>query len=165
MRRGIALALIALLLAATPAIAQTETPTQIPTQTPTQTLTQTPTRTPTSTPTATNTPNVTLQHRGGLVTHRRLSLIKDFSPAAKAADLGELAQLSVRQVRLPATNATALGLTDVRVVTSILAYTTSSGAAATKALLVEGTDFTVANGDVTPTGNSAAQTWVITYRP
>ena len=170
MRRWIAPGLLAALLAtASAGLAQTNTPTSTPTHTPTHTPTSTPTLTPTLTPTrtpaATHTPNNTLLQRGERLTGRRLSLLEDFSPAGKAADLGDIVSLGVRQVRLPATNATALGLTDVGTVTSILAFTASSGAAATKALLVEGTDFTVSGGDITPAGDASTQLWVITYRP
>lgn len=169
--RRIARLLVAVLLAVAPvtvhaqADTPTQTPTLTPTQTPTRTPTLTPTLTPTSTPTSTPTINVTLEQRGALLTDKRVSLLRDYAPGAKAANFGEVLRLGTRQVRLPATNATALGLTDVRVVTSIVAFTTATGAAATKALLVEGTDFTVSGGDITPSGNSSAQTWVITYRP
>lgn len=86
--------------------------------------------------------------------------------AANAVTAAKMqANLATKQVRIAATNAVALGLTDVSAVVSILAFVTSSGAASTKHLLDLTTDFTVASGDITPVGNHSSETWVITYRP
>jgi len=165
MRPRVSTLLLATLLLAfvgvTHAAAQTATPTL--TGTPTATLT--PTKTLTPTPTKTSTPNDTLGQKGKLLTAGRMATIVDFAPGAKAAQLAEILQLAVRQVRLPSTNATALGLTDVGTVTSIEAFVLSSGAAASKALLTPGTDYTVHAGDVTPVGDHSSELWVITYRP
>ena len=156
-----ALALALLLVAATAARA-VDTPT--PTNTPTNTIAPTPTFTPVP-PTATKTPNRSLQTPGSTLNQKTRSLLSNFSPASKAAQLDSLIGLASRQRTLPATNATPLGLTDVAVVTSVEAFVTSSGAAAAKALLLETIDFTVAGGDVTPIGDHSSQTWIVTYRP
>lgn len=167
MKRLVALLAVAILATATVALGQ-DTPT--PTETATPTHTHTPTHTPTNTPTVTptNTPNVTLKDLAGSpgrLTAAQISDLVDFAPGAKRAGFDKIVRAGVRQVRLPATNATALGLRDVRVVTSIVAFVAADGAPATKALLAENVDFTVVNGDVIPAGDSSAQIWVITYRP
>lgn len=127
--------------------------------------TSTPTATPTNTPTRTPTVNTSLQQRGTRLTKSRVDTLLSTSPAAKQGNMAEVLQLGVRQIRHRATNEVALGLTDIGTVTSILAFTTSSGAGATKTLLVEGTDFSVRAGDIVPIGDHSAETWVITYRP
>lgn len=149
----------------------TATPTEVPaTATPTHTATLTPT-VPTATPTHTHTPtitptiNVSRVQIGQRLTQARLNRLTNFCPGCRAGNLSEILQLGVRQVQVKATNATALGLEDVGVVTSILAFVNASGAPATQTLLIEGTDYTVADGDVTPAGDASAQTWLITYRP
>lgn len=150
----------------------TETPTDTPTQTPTITLTPTVTHTPTvtltSTPTRTITPRVA--HQGGkpLIGRsgaRRLDRMNNYAPAAKEADFADVAMHAVRQVRIQATNATALGLSDVRIVTSVLAVASATGNAATPLLLAEGSDYKVVDGDITPVGDHSTELWVITYRP
>ena len=186
---------VLLLATMSAAVAQTptDTPTGTPTQTPTNTPTETPTETPTDTPTATNTPtdtptqtptitatatktptftatptktpNRSLQTPGTRLTTKLRSLLQDFSPAGKAAGVADLIGLCGRQRTLPATNATALGLTDVSTVTSVEAFVTTSGAPASKTLLLETVDFTVGGGDITPVGDHSAETWGITYRP
>lgn len=163
----IAVVLTAVLLLHTAAHAQTATPTRTatPTLTPTPTQTPTPTRTPTPTPTPTLTPNLTLQTPAAPLNAKIRSLLNDYSPASKAANLASILGLASRQRTLPATNATALGLTDVTTVTSVEAFTTSTGAPATKTLLLQNIDFTVGGGDITPIGDHSAETWVITYRP
>lgn len=123
------------------------------------------TPTPSSTPTETPTANPALTPRGsGVLTSKKLHQATDFAGIGKDT-LIEALKLSVRQIKVIGTNATALGFADIGNVTSVIAFTTSSGAAATQALLVEGTDYTVANGDITPTGDARSQTWIITYRP
>lgn len=127
-----------------------------------------PPATPTFTPTRTPPPtyaNPSTQVKGQPVTDDRIGDIINFAPGAQRGDLAEILKLGVRQIKRQGTNATALGLTDVGTVTSILAFTTSTGAGATKTLLVEPDDYTVANGDITPVGDHSAQTWLITYRP
>jgi len=158
--------LVLLFCLCAPAFAVTPTP-DTPTQTPSSTPTDTPTPLSTNTPTFTATPtiNVTLQSLGKPLTERRRQLLNSFSPACKQADCAELSALGVRQVRIPATNATPLGLADVSTVTSILAFVASSGAPATQTLLQEPTDYTVGGGDVTPVGDHSSELWVITYRP
>jgi hypothetical protein len=115
---------------------------------------------------------------------QRLQMLNDYDPALHRADLGGLiaehdAHLAAndtelalqdtdvatrtKTVLIEATNAVALGLTDVTTVIAILAITTATGAAATKLLLDITTDYTVAAGDVTPVGDHSAETWVIHY--
>ena len=120
-----------------------------------------------NTPTPTRTPNPSLQGTPGTrMSTARLHQLTDFvGVGGKTGRLAELLTLSLRQVKATATNETALGLRDIGTVTSIMAFTRSSGAAATKTLLTQPTDYTVANGDITPVGDHSLETWVITYRP
>lgn len=106
------------------------------------------------------------------LTARALDFLNRGDPAMREGELGTLLNSlvdatndRVKQVRIDATNAVALGLTDVGDVISILAFTTSGLAIASKALLDVTTDYAVAGGDVTPVGDHSAQTWVITYTP
>jgi len=116
--------------------------------------------------TATPTSNPSIKTPGTRLTTERMHQLTSFAGVGgKTGKLAELYSLAVRQIKRQGTNATALGLSDVDTVTSIIAFTTSDGAAATKALLVEPTDYTVGNGDITPVGDASAQTWIITYRP
>ena len=82
-----------------------------------------------------------------------------------ALDLEEFLKHATRTIQIAATNATALGRRDIGTVVAIEAFTTSSGAPATKTLLHKYTDFTVGGGDVTPVGDHSAETWIIHYRP
>jgi hypothetical protein len=129
------------------------------------TATPTPTATRTLTFTPTNTPNRSLQTPSTRLTSKTRSFLQDFSLSAKAAGLGNLIGLCDRNRTLIATNATPLGLTDVTTVTTVEAFTTSTGAGAAKTLLLENIDFTVGGGDITPVGDHSAETWVIHYRP
>lgn len=163
--RRVILAILIVITCAVSARAQ-DTPTSTPTTTPTGTPTLTPTRTPTSTPT--HTPNVTLvdpDTRKALKASRlsaaQKGLLNKYSPASSAADVANLFSLAVRQVRVSGVNNAALGLFDVGVVTSIMGI--ASNGAVTG--LIEGTDYTTANGDVTILTNQTANTLVITYRP
>lgn len=165
MKRFTAFAVLLGLLVAPAAFGQaTSTPTMTPTSTPTITPTNTPTRTPTNTPTIT--PNLSLVTQGTRLTTARLSKLTDFSPAAKDAKLGEIVSLAVRQVRVLGTNAAAIpNLSDVGTVISILAFDKTTGAPATKTLLLPGTDYTVSSGVVTTTGDQSGNLLVVTYRP
>jgi hypothetical protein len=165
--RKLSLALIFAVALGWPALllAQTDTPTVTATATPTATVTATGTITPT--PALAN------------LTTREGELLESYDPALKQAALATKIQslitavntlttasgVRVKQVKTAATNATALGLSDVGTVISIVAFTTSSGAIAAKGILAEGAgaDYTVAAGDVTPVGDHSSQTWVITY--
>ncbi len=97
---------------------------------------------------------------------RRLELLESYDPALSQANLRGFIEESTKTVRVAATNATALGLTDVQSVVAIQAFVTASGAVAAKCLLDSGAgnDFTVANGDVTPVGDHSTETWLISYR-
>lgn len=68
-----------------------------------------------------------------------------------------------KQVVMPGTNATALGLLDVQSVNSILAFVAATGAPAAKTLLVITVDYTVANGDITLVTDQHLNKLVITY--
>lgn len=159
------IAVLVLVAFAGSAFAQdTPTPANTATITRTPTVTSTPTRTPTLTPTRTINPALT--PAGQKVTGTdRLTKIIQAAPGAQAGNLAEILGLAARVIKIKATNATALGRTDIVRVKTILAFTTSTGAPATQTLLVEGTDYTVANGDVTPVGDHSAETWVIAYTP
>jgi len=140
-----------------------DTPTTTPTVTPTSTPTFTATNTPTLTPT--HTPNTTLAKIGKPFNVETKRLLEGFSPAAKQLGLYDLLSLSVRQVRVPATDETALGLSDVGTVTSILAFDASSQDPASKGLLLQGVDYSVSGRDVIPIGDHSGEIWIITYRP
>lgn len=131
--------------------------------TPTPTETPTPTVTPTGPPaqTPTRTPNNTLAVRGAPLRAACLFLIAT-SPAFIAADFCTLLGLELREVRVPGTNATPLGLGDVTTVTSIKAH---NGAGTLLGLRREGIDFTSTRYDVTPIGDHSGELWVIDYRP
>lgn len=180
-----ALTTLAALVIATTTLAQTPTDTIVPSTAtatvppatasatvPPSTATATaPPATATAVPSATNTavptstPNRSLRTPGARLTYKTRSLLQDFSPGAKAAGLADLIGLADRNRTLIATNATPLGLNDVTTVTTIEAFTTTTGAPAAKMLLLENIDFTVGGGDITPVGDHSAETWVIHYRP
>ncbi len=73
--------------------------------------------------------------------------------------------LGTKVAQVAGVNADALGLEDVGTVLAVLAFTTATGAPATKCLLAETTDYTVADGDITTVGDLSAQTLVIAYLP
>ncbi len=172
-KKKLLVAVLAALFAA-PVMAQTDTPTHTPTETPTNT--------PTSTPTHTFTPDKRLTTPiAEIAKPKRRELLSEFDPALKQASLGEWVEASekelsrlgasVRQAVVPGINGgtpTALSQ-PIRVgrVISILAITTSSGAAATQLLLLEGEseDYTVAAGIITIRSNQSANTLIITYEP
>jgi len=87
----------------------------------------------------------------------------------KLVDKGDLTILegtgyTMKQVVIAgAAASTALSLTDVVSVESILAFVTATGAPATKTLLAVTTDYTVASGDITCVTDQSANTLVITY--
>ena len=120
-----------------------------------------------ATQTAAPTPQRSLLLRGQHLTKRRLDKLLASCPGCTAdqGNLADIIQLATRQVSKISTNATALGLDDVGVVTSILAFTTTTMAPASKMLPEYGVDYTVAGGEITPIGNHSTETWVITYRP
>jgi hypothetical protein len=96
----------------------------------------------------------------------RLHQLTDFGGTGSVQGrLAELLSLMTRQTKVQATDGTALHLADVGTVLSIVAFTTSTGALARQSLLVEPTDYTVSDGDITPAGDHHLETWVITYRP
>jgi len=150
----------------------TETPTSTPTRTPTSTATATPTRTPTYTPTSTATlthtptitptPNDTLVQRGTRFNSTTQQLLEGFSLSAKKLGFYNLLRLFVRQVRIPASNATALGLGDVGSVTSIVSFAADGTDAE---LMLPNTDYVVVGNDVVPVGDHSSEIWLITYRP
>lgn len=151
------------------AVAQTATNT--PTATSTSTPTNTSTATNTSTPTPTSTPTVNPGQpvwtpallSAARVTHLKYPRVPSLEVAR--GNILDLAVQGLRAVPILGTDATALGLRDVGSVAAILAFTASSGAGATKTLLVAGTDYTVANGDVTLVTDQSANLLIIFYRP
>lgn len=148
----------------------TVSPTPTPTSTPTPT--DTPTRTPTNTPTVTPTPT----HGAAVptLTDDEKRQIDDFSPSNSAIGFARriLTRIinslngATRMRRVAGTNATALSMEPASEVIAIMAFTTSSGAAASKALLDFTTDYTLSptTGAITPVGDHSTQTWLVHYR-
>lgn len=147
----VTLAALIVLTCALSAHGQTATPTTAP-----------PTATPTHTPNVTRVdPDTRKALKATRLTSAQKELLNKYSPASSAADVANLFSLAVRQVRVPGVNNAALGLFDVGTVTSIVGIASNG----TVTGMIEGTDYTTANGDVTILTNQTGKTLVITYRP
>lgn len=81
--------------------------------------------------------------------------------AVTAAKLA--AGLGVRVAQVAGVNADVLGMSGVGTVLAVLAFTTATGAPATKTLLAPTTDYTVADGDITAVGDLSGQTLLVIY--
>ncbi len=173
-RLAFALAILAALFVWTPeAFGQTPTATDTPvptaTATPTNTATNTSTPTFTYTSTPTRTPTVqganTLDKRARPLTKARINALIGHSPGNAQSGLDEIVERALRGVRVMGTNATNLGLTDVGTVIEVSCYVLSSQAACTKAILLEGVDFTVSNHDIILGADQRLNLLVVKYLP
>lgn len=156
MRKIISLSLVlafCIVAFASESLGQSPVPTGSPTVTATRTGTTTPTRTP----------NITLVKGAKRLTADRLEAVTKYSPGGEI--LGELLANGARVIAANGANNARLGRSDIGTVIAVLAFTTSTGAPASKTLLTRGVDYQTAEGDLGAIGDHTAETWVVIYRP